>query len=140
MSEHGRRDTERLAPDLTVRAHAAREEVVEAHALALADVVNTRADRVHHARDLVPKRDRQRAHGREAGAVVRIGMTDARGPHVHAYLARRRLAYGALAKFQRAAKGCHLDRSHATASLRIRVTVNVREPASLDRVRAAINA
>jgi hypothetical protein len=113
---------------------------VQAHAVALAEVRYARADGVDHARDLVSERERQRAHGRETGTVVRIGVTDARSPHAHADLTRRGLACGAVAKFERAANGCHLDRSHATASLRIRVTVNVREPASLDRVRAAINA
>jgi hypothetical protein len=96
-----RRWAELLVARLAKFALAAGDEVMNAHAIASLETFDVRACSFDDASDLVPEGDRQRFHGRNARAVMRIGMTNSGGLYANKNVAGTKSRDVDLLLFQR---------------------------------------
>jgi hypothetical protein len=71
--------TKLFAAGFAEGALPARDEVVEANAIALFEVPDVGANAFHDASDFVTRGERQSFDRRNPGAVMRVGMADAGG-------------------------------------------------------------
>jgi hypothetical protein len=79
FSDHLRARAKLFSPRLAKEALAARDEVMQADAIASLESSDIRARSFDDASDLMSERDRQRFDRRNARAVMRIGMTNPGG-------------------------------------------------------------
>jgi hypothetical protein len=137
VAEHRRGRAVRFIVRDASLARAARDEVVETHAVAHRVRAHVRAHALDDAGDLVPERQRQRSHGREAAPVVRVRVADAGGAHAHEHLAGTGLADGDVLQLQRPGHRGHANGSHRSSvpGMAARVRRIVRAWTAADRRR-----
>src|SRR4051812_31109026 len=112
VSDHGAGRAELLFAAIAMKATPARREIVEADAIADADVLHIAPDRLDGAGNFVAERERQWANGRSASSVMRVGMTDAGRAYANKHVTgaddwRRHRAH-----LDRRARTNQLDRFH----------------------------